>query len=92
MRILGQVALSKAIRNYPEAKKWLEAWTSTVEDAAWQSLSPPNALTDIPVLSTAMQLYTDMGGTGRKIMSTVGWDFGGPATKLACLRASLPMP
>jgi hypothetical protein len=38
-------------------------------NAAWQSLSPPNAITDIPVLSTTMQLLTGKSlFTGRDIV------------------------
>jgi mRNA interferase HigB len=38
MRLIGQDVLTKAIRKHSDAKKWLQAWSETVEEAAWQNL------------------------------------------------------
>lgn len=38
MRLIGQDVLVKALRKHTEARKWIEAWVSTVEDAQWRSL------------------------------------------------------
>jgi mRNA interferase HigB len=43
MRLIGQEVLSKAIRKHADARKWLQAWAATVEDAAWQSLEDVRA-------------------------------------------------
>ncbi|MGD0138814.1 MAG: type II toxin-antitoxin system HigB family toxin [Tepidisphaeraceae bacterium] len=46
MRLIGQDVLSKAIRKHADAKKWLQAWSATVEDATWQNLG--DVRTDYP--------------------------------------------
>jgi mRNA interferase HigB len=38
MRLLGQDVLWKAVRKHADARRWLQAWIATVEDATWQSL------------------------------------------------------
>ncbi len=38
MRLIGQNVLAKAVRGHPDARKWLEAWALTVQDAAWRHL------------------------------------------------------
>jgi mRNA interferase HigB len=38
MRLIGRDVLSNAARKHADARKWLEAWIATVEDAGWQSL------------------------------------------------------
>jgi mRNA interferase HigB len=38
MRLIGQDVLSKSNRKHFDAKKWLDAWVATVEEASWQSL------------------------------------------------------
>jgi len=38
MRILRQDVLSKAIRKHADARRWIEAWVATVEEAAWRSI------------------------------------------------------
>lgn len=43
MRLIGQDVLSKAIRKHADARKWLHAWSATVEDASWQSLEDVRA-------------------------------------------------
>lgn len=43
MRLIGRDVLSKMVRKHGAAKKWIEAWTATVEDAAWQNLQDVRA-------------------------------------------------
>jgi len=43
MRLIGNDVLKKAVRKHVDAKKWLEAWVATVEDAVWQSLEDVRA-------------------------------------------------
>ena len=43
MRVIGQGVLSKAVRKHADARKWLESWAATVEDAVWQSLDDVRA-------------------------------------------------
>ena len=43
MRLIGQDVLANAIRKHADAKKWLQAWVATVEDAGWQSLEDVQA-------------------------------------------------
>jgi mRNA interferase HigB len=38
MRLIGRDVLAKAVRKHADARKWLAAWASTVEDAAWASI------------------------------------------------------
>jgi mRNA interferase HigB len=38
MRLIGQGVLLKAARKHTDARKWLESWVATVEDATWHSL------------------------------------------------------
>ena len=58
----GEYAFARWMKNDPRA-------AGQFLDAAWQSLAPPSVLTDIPLLSTAMQLYTGKSlFTGRDIV------------------------
>jgi len=43
MRLIGQDVLSKAMRKHADARKWLQAWAVTAEDAAWRSLDDVRA-------------------------------------------------
>jgi mRNA interferase HigB len=43
MRLIGQDVVSKAIRKHSDARKWLEAWAATVEEASWESLEDVRA-------------------------------------------------
>lgn len=43
MRLLGQQALLKAMRKHTDARRWLEAWIVTVEEAAWQRVEDVRA-------------------------------------------------
>jgi mRNA interferase HigB len=43
MRLIGRDALRKAVRKHTEARKWIEAWVATVEDAVWQNLQDVRA-------------------------------------------------
>jgi mRNA interferase HigB len=36
MRLIGQDVLRKTMRHHADARKWLQAWAATVEDAQWQ--------------------------------------------------------
>jgi mRNA interferase HigB len=43
MRLIGQDALSKSIRKHADARKWLNTWAATVEEAEWDSLEDVRA-------------------------------------------------
>ncbi|MGA2232848.1 MAG: type II toxin-antitoxin system HigB family toxin [Tepidisphaeraceae bacterium] len=43
MRLIGDDVLKKAVRKHVDAKKWIESWVATVEDAVWQSLEDVRA-------------------------------------------------
>lgn len=43
MRLIGQDVLGKAMRRHADTRKWLQAWTVTALDAAWQSLEDVRA-------------------------------------------------
>ena len=43
MRLVGLDVLKKAVRKHTHARKWIEAWIATVEDAAWRSLEDVRA-------------------------------------------------
>ena len=38
MRLIGRDVLAKAVKKHADTRKWLAAWASTVEDAAWASI------------------------------------------------------
>jgi len=38
VRLIGRDVLSKALRKHIGARKWIDAWSATVEDAVWHSL------------------------------------------------------
>src|SRR5690349_11023733 len=38
MRLIGRDVLGKAVRLHPAARKWLTAWSVSVEDADWSSI------------------------------------------------------
>jgi mRNA interferase HigB len=38
MRLIGQDVLRQAVRHHADARRWVEQWVATVEDAVWQNL------------------------------------------------------
>ena len=78
MRLIGQDVLSKAIRKHTDAKRWLQAWIATVEDAAWQSLDDLHAdypsADGVKLRSQIVVTVFNVKGNEYRLLTNVNYD------------------
>jgi len=78
MRLIGQDVLSKAIRRHADARKWLQAWIATVEDAAWESLDDIRAdypsADGVKLKSRVVVTVFNVKGNEYRLLTNVNYD------------------